>query len=513
MRIYWAKELKTMKTYIRLILAFSVILGISACDAGGFYGYERYAQPDANYAEMADMDGEMPPQEGDRFDEIVENDFIKVAEQPVSTFSIDADGASYAYMRRCIGSGYLPSPNSVRTEEFLNYFTFDYANPAAGENVGINAEVGICPWNPEHYLLRLGLKGKPVAEADMPVANFILMIDTSGSMLGADRLDLLKSGLLNMIDYMRPTDRIAIITYSGEVKMLLESTLVKDANKIKKAIKSLDASGYTPGGAAMKMAYDEAVEHYIKGGNNRIIMCTDGDFNVGVTSTDALVEMVESYLDKGSYLSIMGFGTGNFNDSMMESLSNHGNGTYTYIDSEEEMMKVFVHERSHFLSVANDTKCQIRFTDNIDSYRLIGYENRVMNNEDFENDQKDAGEIGAGQTVTALYELIPAAGAKAGAATASFDVRYKMALGEESRLLHLDVGDCQSNVSKEFHFAAGIAAYAMILRNSKYKGTADFKMAEDLVRIGEQPAEGVDPLKLRSKLTKLVHLASGYYKD
>ena len=261
----------------------------------------------------------------------------------------------------------------------------------------------------------------------------------------------------------------------------------------------------------MKMAYDEAVEHYINGGNNRIIMCTDGDFNVGVTSTEALVEMVESYLDKGIYLSIMGFGTGNYQDSRMENLSNHGNGTYTYIDCEDEMMKVFVHERSRFYSVANDTKCQVTFFDWVDSYRLIGYENRVMNNEDFEDDKKDAGEIGAGQTVTALYELIPAADMTQNATAASFDVRYKKALGEESRLLHQDIGKYYQGVTKtssEFDFAAGVAAYAMILRDSKFKGSADYAMVQDLVKRAEKPGNNVDPLKLRSQLLELAKKAS-----
>ena len=313
-----------------------------------------------------------------------------------------------------------------------------------------------------------------------------------------------------MIDYMRPTDRIAIITYAGTVKRVLESTLVKDAATIKRAIKKLEASGSTAGGAAMQMAYDEAVEHYIKGGNNRIIMCTDGDFNVGVTSTEALIEMVESYLDKGIYLSIMGFGTGNYQDSRMESLSNHGNGTYTYIDCEDEMMKVFVHERSRFYSVANDTKCQVKFFDWVDSYRLIGYENRVMSNEDFENDKKDAGEIGAGQTITALYELIPAADMTQNATAASFDVRYKTELGGESRLLHQDIGKYYQGVTKtgpEFNFAAGVAAYAMILRGSKFKGNADLNMVKELVKSAEQPSEGVDPLKLRPALLKIVEKA------
>lgn len=494
-----------MKHFLYIVF---ILAAATSCSMEGY----NYLPVYRDYDSYTDAARETPGiYDGDKFDKITENEFVKVADQPVSTFSIDADGAAYAYMRRCIGNGILPSPNSVRTEEFLNYFTFDYPEPATGENLGINYEIGVCPWNTEHFLLRLGIKGRSIPESEIPTANFILLVDTSGSMSGDDRIELLKSGLCNMIDHMRPTDRIAVITYSGEVKMLLESTLVKDAAAIKQAISKLEASGSTAGGEAMKMAYEEAVEHYIKGGNNRIIMCTDGDFNVGVSSTEALVEMVESYLNKGIYLSIMGFGTGNLQDSKMENLSNHGNGTYNYIDCEDEMMKVFVHERSRFYSVANDVKCQVKFFDWVDSYRLIGYENRVMNNEDFENDKKDAGEIGAGQTITALYELVPSGSLTDNATAASFDVRYKMNLGEESRSLHLDVGKYYQGVTKtgaEFDFAAGIAAYAMILRNSKFKGTASYSMVTDLIGSGSNPAAGVDPLKLRKRCLELVETAS-----
>ncbi|MBO4476275.1 MAG: von Willebrand factor type A domain-containing protein [Bacteroidales bacterium] len=446
-------------------------------------------------------------QEGDSFEEIEENPFIKVADQPVSTFSIDADGASYAYTRRCLKNNRLPSPSAIRTEEFLNYFTFDYTEPTGDESVAINAEIGDCPWNASHKLLRLGLNGKSLS-GEVPPANYIFLIDTSGSMYGEDRIELLKSGLCNMLDYLRPVDRVAIITYSGSVSMPLESTLVKDPAAIKKIIRKLEASGSTAGGAAMKMAYDEASEHYMKDGNNRIIMCTDGDFNVGVSSTEALVKMVESYQAKGIYLSIMGFGTGNYQDSRMESLSNHGNGTYTYIDCENEMMKVFVHERSHFYSVANDTKCQLTFTDAVDSYRLIGYENRVMNNEDFEDDKKDAGEIGAGQTVTAIYELIPAEGYAADAVTATFDVRYKKALGEESRPLKLNVSVPKAEYvsSPEFNFAAGITAFTLVLKDSEYKGSASYEMASELVAKGSENVS--DPLKLRKELADLIRAAA-----
>ena len=495
-----------MKRFFNLATALAAICAVVSCSYASIYLEGAYVN---GKTEM--YDGSEYPEEpsGDNFDEIRENDFVKVADQPVSTFSIDADGASYAYMRMCVNSGRRPSADAIRTEEFLNYFTFNYSEPTGSETVAINAEIADCPWADGHKLLRLGLKGKTLTEEETPVANFILLIDTSGSMYGSDRIDLLKSGLCNMIDHMRPTDRVAVITYSGSVERVLESTLVKDAAKIKKAIRRLEASGSTAGGAAMKMAYEEAVEHYAEGGNNRIIMCTDGDFNVGVSSTEALVEMVESYLDKGIYLSIMGFGTGNYQDSRMESLSNHGNGTYTYIDCEDEMMKVFVTERAHFTAVANDTKCQVSFTDAIDSYRLIGYENRVMNNEDFEDDKKDAGEIGAGQTITALYELIPAETYASGAAAAAFDVRYKLQLGGESRPLHLDVNvpDAGYKASGEFDFAAGLAAYSLVLRSSEYKGTADFAMVKSLIKKGQDIPAGVDPMGLRKKLSALVEKA------
>ena len=498
-----------MKQFKKLSLLAAVAVLVAACSVGSFEFYP------ASYEAAPEL---LPPEEsesGDTFDGIVENGFVKVSEQPVSTFSIDADGASWAYARRCISNSNWPSMNAIRVEEFLNYFTFNYPSPSGDETLAINAEISECPWNTEHKLLRLGLKGKDVTDSEMPPANFIFLIDTSGSMYGEDRIDLLKSGLCNMVDQLRPDDRVAIITYSGKVSMALESTLAINSERIKKVIRGLVASGSTAGGEAMKMAYEEAAEHYVKGGNNRIIMCTDGDFNVGVSSTEALVEMVESYLDKGIYLSIMGFGTGNYQDSRMENLSNHGNGTYTYIDCEDEMMKVFVHERSRFLSVANDTKCQIRFFDYVDSYRLIGYENRVMSTEDFENDKKDAGEIGAGQTITALYEIIPSEGNYTQNATAaSFEVRYKKELGEESRQLQMEIGKDYGLVtpSTEFFFAAGLASYAMLLRDSKYKGNATYELARSLIERGSG-AYVKDPLGLRRQAAELVGKAMKMQKD
>lgn len=443
-----------------------------------------------------------PGSGGDKYDQIVENPFVKTADENVSTFSVDADGASYANMRRYLMEGMLPDKNSVRTEEFLNYFTFDYPDPADGKTVAINSETGVCPWNSEHYLLRLGIKGKSVPESEVPQANFVFLIDISGSMDSDDKLPLLKNSLMTLVDYLRPTDRISIVTYAGGVEKILESTPVSEASTIKKAIKKLSAYGSTSGGAGMKMAYEEAKANFKKGGNNRVIMGTDGDFNVGVTDTDELKEMVQDYAKGGIYLTCCGFGRGNLNDSMMETVSNWGNGTYEYIDSEGEMTKVFVNERSKFYSVANDSKCQVTFDkDMVEAYRLIGYENRKLENDDFENDDKDAGEIGAGQTITALYEIIPGKAFEAGKSVAKFDFRYKESIGSQSIALSNDVMTQSSDqLSENLSFAAGVAAYAMLLRNSEYKGKASFDMATELVKAGR----GKDPHGYRKQLLELI---------
>lgn len=473
---------------------------VASCSKGDFY-MDGLVYPEADYEASMPEPGD--EEAGDRFDEIKDNDFIKTSDQNVSTFSIDADGAAYGYMRKLLSKGMLPVASSVRIEEYLNYFTFNYADPTGDHTVAINSEVGPCPWNEGHFLVRLGLKGKSMDLSQTPPANFVFMVDVSGSMDSADKLGLLKTCLATLVDNLRPDDRVSIITYASKVEKLIESTPASEANKIKEAIAKLNARGSTAGGAAMKMAYEEALANFIEGGNNRVIMGTDGDFNVGVTSTDALLEMVQDYADKGIYLTVCGFGSGNLNDSMMETISNKGNGTYQYIDSELEMVKVFVHENSKFYSVANDTKVQITFdAEKVDSYRLIGYENRVMANEDFENDDKDAGEIGAGQTITALYEIIPAEGFESGQQVAVFDVRYKKALGQESILLTDEVMSVSSD-GTEISFAAGVAAYGMILRNSKYRGSADYDMAASLVEQGL----AFDPHGYRAELLELISTA------
>ena len=444
---------------------------------------------------------------GDRFDEFTDNPFVATAVTPTSTFSVDADGASYAIMRCYLKQGYEVNPQSVRIEEYLNYFTFNYLAPTNDETIAINAEVGQCPWNTDHLLLRLGLKGKELQEGEVPLANYVFLVDVSGSMYGSDRLDLLKAGLNELLLHMNPDDRISIVTYSGTVKKLLESTPVREAGKISQTISQLMANGSTAGGEALKMAYEEALANFDPTCNNRIIMGTDGDFNVGVTNTQELVAMVQEYASRGIYMTCLGFGMGNLNDQMMEKISNSGNGNYHYIDSEDEMMKVFVHERERFVCVANDTKCQVTFDSTLVSqYRLIGYENRVMSNSDFTDDTKDAGDIGAGQTVTALYELVPSnlASRQSNQTVATFDVRYKKSLGADSRPLSraITIADIvnKNERSADFYFAAGVAAYGMVLRNSPYKGDATYIKAQQLVQQGLT----YDPHGYRQELLQLI---------
>ena len=494
--------MKSMKVFYAIIAMVSVGM-LTSCSTDG----ESVYVGDGLNSSNEGIYGEVPMPGGNRFDVVEENPFVNTKDAPVSTFSIDADGASYGIMRRLLADGYDVPKNSIRTEEYLNYFTFDYQAPTGNHAAAINAEIGPCPWNEEHQLLRLGIKGKELAENEVPLANYVFLVDVSGSMAGYDRLGMLKTGLKHLLSKMNPNDRISLITYSGEVQKLLESTPVKEFPKIEEAINKLSAYGSTAGGEAMKMAYEEALANYDPEKNNRVIMGTDGDFNVGVTDTKELLDMVKTYAGKGIYLTCLGFGIGNLNDSMMEQVSNAGNGTYNYIDCENEIMKVFVHERERFVSVANDAKCQITFDSTlVSAYRLIGYENRMMSSEDFEDDTKDAGEIGAGQTITALYEIVPASKEQANPnqTLATFDFRYKKSLDGSSLSLKREIRFEEMNSGHErtpdFYFAAGVAVHGMVLRDSQYKGNATSEMAEKLVEAGLE----FDPHGYRAELLQLI---------
>lgn len=499
------------KLLIKAAVLALIAAGSLSCTVGYYGDMENV---NGHYSGLANETTET----GDKFDDFIDNPFIDTEVENVSTFSVDADGAAYAYMRMAVNRGYRPGRSSVRIEEYLNYFTFDYPDPDDGNDVRINAEVGTCPWNTEHYLLRLGIKGRDIYEGRHPQSNYVFLLDVSGSMSSKDKLTLLKAGMKSMVDYLDPNDRISIVTYASGEKLVLESTLVKESSKIKKVIDKLEASGSTAGSAGMRMAYKECLEHFIEGGNNRVIMGTDGDFNVGETSTDAIKELAETYAAKGIYLTICGFGTGNLNDGMMETVSNAGNGTYQYIDDEDELTKVFVIERNKFVAVANDVKNQVTFDKGmVKSYRLIGYENRVIEKEDFENDAKDAAEIGAGQTITALYEIIPGEKFGSGRTIAKYNLRYKSALGEMSIPLSMDVvATNPESSSANLDLAAGIACYGMTLRSSKYAGTSSFGMATDLVSRSIENSEGFDPyqLQLRKNLLELIDKAKNIkYED
>ena len=510
------------RTFGICIFVSAILFVLSTISCAVFVGKGYYVSGADYEAGTPNYDYIIPEESdesGDKFDEIIDNPFIKTAEENISTFSLDADSAAYSYMRRILKNNALPNKSSVRIEEYLNYFTFDYEDPTDGATVALNSEISACPWNNEHYLVRLGIKGKSIAKENLPLNNYVFLIDVSGSMDGADRLGLLKKCLIKMVDSMNPKDRISIVTYSGKVELLLESTLVENKDLIVKKINKLVASGCTNGASAIEMAYNEALQHYIEGGNNRIIMGTDGDFNVGITKTEDLLELVQNYAkqEKSVYLTVCGFGYGNWNDAMMEKISNKGNGTYVYVDSEEEMQKVFIDETSRFVSVANDCKAQVTFNkDLVDSYRLIGYENRVLNKEDFENDEVDAAEIGAGQTITALYEIVPTEAGKYnqetkafGAQVFNFDFRYKENLKDESKLLTSSPAVFAETCSENMRFAQAVAAYGMVLRESEYKGTATLSMVIDLIGNGFS----FDPYNRRAKFAELVRKAKEIQKN
>jgi len=439
----------------------------------------------------------------EKYTDYGENAFVKVSDQEVSTFSVDADGASYSNSRRFLNLGQNPPPEAVRIEEFLNYFTFDYEEPQGEENVALNAELTNCPWAEGHHLMRLGMKGKTIAEEEIPDANYVFLIDVSGSMSSPEKLELLKTGFKLMVDEMRDTDKMAIVTYAGSAGVLLESTFGDDKERIKTAIDQLGAGGSTAGAEGILTAYEIAEKNFIPDGNNRIILGSDGDFNVGPTTTEELVKLIEEKRDNGVYLTVLGVGSGNLNDASMEQIANKGNGNYEYIDNIEQLKKVFIHEKGKFFAVAKDSKIQITFNaDQVDSYRLIGYENRALNEDDFEDDTVDAGEIGSGQTITALYEIVMVENATQ-SSWATFDFRYKKPNTESSRELALSLGSVIyeiQNASENMRFAAGVAAFGLLMKDSEFKGNTSKEMILELT----QDAIGTDPFGYRTEFAQLV---------
>ncbi len=432
---------------------------------------------------------------GERYAEIAENPFLDVKRAPLSTFSIDVDTASYANVRRYLNDGQMPPSDAVRIEELVNYFEYDYPQPIGDVPFSVNTEVANAPWNARHKIVSIGLQGKKVSMEDVPPTNLVFLIDVSGSMNTPDRLPLVKSGLRQLTEQLSTKDRVAIVVYAGKSGLVLDST--NNRNEILAALNNLEAGGSTNGGQGIQLAYKVALDNFIQGGNNRVILATDGDFNVGLQSDNELVNLIEAKRRTGIFLSVLGFGAGNTNDSMMEKLADKGNGNYAYIDSQAEARKALGEQVAGTLfTIAKDVKIQVEFNPaKIAGYRLIGYENRLLANKDFNDDAKDAGDIGAGHSVTALYEIVPAGQAiendgielkysPTAPSEADFNdelltvkLRYKEPNGSQSKLLTqglLDKGNSIENASDNLRFASAVAEFGMLLRGSRYKGSANF---------------------------------------
>ena len=474
------------------------------------------------------------PWNTEEYSRIYENRFLDARANPLSTFSIDVDRASYSNVRRFLTQGQLPPADAVRIEEMVNYFTYEYAEPTGDDPFTVAADLAPAPWNPEHRLVRIGLQGKRYASRALPPSNLVFLIDVSGSMQSEDKLPLVKQAFRVLVRQLRPQDRVAIVVYAGSAGLVLPPTSGDERETILAAIERLEAGGSTAGGAGIRLAYEVARRHFVQEGNNRVILATDGDFNVGVSSEGELVRLIEQKRTEGTFLTVLGFGTGNYKDARMEQLADKGNGNYAYIDNAMEASKVFGTElTSTLFTIARDVKLQVEFNPAlVRGYRLIGYENRLLAKEDFNDDTKDAGELGAGHTVTALYEIVPV-GAESDVSFTSVDalryqrdtegdeaaptrpahrdewltvkLRYKPLQSDRSRLLShtVRVRDGRPQVSGDFAFAAAVASFGMVLRDSEFRGSASFAQALRLARAGR----GADEHGYRAEFIRLVETA------
>lgn len=465
----------------------------------------------------------------EEYDKIVDNEFLSPTENPLSTFSIDVDEAAYSNVRRFIQTGSLPPAGAVRIEEMLNYFDYQYPKPENDQPFSVNTEISDCPWNVAHRLVHIGLQGKEIPVANLPRSNMVFLVDVSGSMDMENKLPLVKTSFKLLIEQLREDDKVAIVVYAGSAGLVLPSTNGSDKIRIKDAIENLHAGGSTAGGEGIKLAYKIAKENFITGGNNRVILATDGDFNVGVSSDDELVRMIEEERKSGIFLSVLGYGMGNYKDSKMQQLADKGNGNHFYIDNVNEAKKVLVKEfGSTLFAIAKDVKIQVEFNpQKVQAYRLIGYENRLLAAEDFNDDKKDAGELGSGHTVTALYEIIPAGSknefpnsvdplkyqsTRATNAPAfsneimNIKLRYKEPDGEVSKLIVHPLIDNHIplvSTSENFRFSAAVAEFGLLLRDSKFKQGSNYAQVTALA----QAAKGMDKNGYRSEFLQLVQTA------
>ncbi len=462
----------------------------------------------------------------EQYDRIYENRFVRVVDQPLSTFSIDVDAASYSNIRRFLNNNSLPPKDAVRTEELVNYFDYDYPQPENEHPFSITAEQGVCPWDTANRLIHIGLQGKDIKMDSLPAGNLVFLLDVSGSMDSPDKLPLLKTAFKLLVRNLRNRDRVAIVVYAGAAGVVLPSTTCDRTAEIISAVDDLRAGGSTAGGAGIQLAYKIAKQNFIKGGNNRVILATDGDFNVGASSDGELVRMIEQRRNDGIFLTVLGFGSGNLQDSKMEKLANKGNGNYAYIDNLLEAKKVLVTEMGGTLQpIAKDVKIQVEFNPGrVQAYRLIGYENRMLNKEDFNDDTKDAGELGAGHTVTALYEIVPAGvntenlpkvdelkyqrSSETRASNSdellTVKFRYKAPDRDTSKLLQTVLEDhVRKQPGEDFRFSAAVAGFAMMLRDSEFKGELTY---ENILKQAKA-SKGKDEGGYRAEFIRLVEKA------
>lgn len=476
------------------------------------------------YGASADYE-QQPQYNTEEYDAVNENIFHDAIRNPLSTFSIDVDAASYSNVRRFISSGQRPPKDAVRVEEMVNYFDYDYDQPKGDDPFAIYTEIATCPWNTKHKLVHIGLQGKTVPTENLPPSNLVFLIDVSGSMSDPNKLPLLKSAFKLLVEQLRQQDRVAIVVYAGAAGLVLPSTSGADKKKIIEALDNLEAGGSTAGGAGINLAYSVAKENFRVGGNNRVILATDGDFNVGESSNASMERLIEEKRKDGVFLTVLGFGMGNYKDSKMETIADKGNGNYAYIDSILEAQKVLVNEFGGTLfTIAKDVKLQIEFNPTkVKAYRLIGYENRMLMNEDFNNDKKDAGDLGSGHTVTALYEIIPVGvesefykidelkyqspkidpSAYKSKELMTVKFRYKKPDGEVSKLIvHplLDSNQSMEKSSDNFRWSAAVAGFGMLLRESEYVRGYSFDKVLQLA----QSAKGIDKEGYRIEFINMV---------
>ncbi|MGH8095368.1 MAG: YfbK domain-containing protein [Chthoniobacterales bacterium] len=505
-----------------------------------FAAHARLAAPPeaAGSAALDNLRGEAPQQPFNtaRYGRIEENPFLAALDNPLSTFSIDVDTASYSNIRRFLEGGSLPPKDAVRIEELINYFNYDYPQPNDNTPFSVNLDAASCPWAPTHRLVRIGLKGKEMPNEKRPPSNLVFLLDVSGSMEPANRLPLVKQAMRLLVDKLGENDRVAIVVYAGASGLALPSTTGDHKEQILNALENLQAGGSTNGAEGIELAYRTATEHFIKGGVNRVILATDGDFNVGTTSEGDLVRLIQEKAKSGIFLSVLGVGDDNLNDSTMQKLADKGNGNYAYLDSLEEAKKVLVREiNGTLVTIAKDVKIQVEFNPaRVASYRLIGYEKRLLRKEDFNNDKIDAGEIGAGHTVTALYEVVPtgtatnpaasippvdplkyqsnplavatSSGKAASPELLTVKLRYKEPDGETSKLLErpfVDNGAPFASAAPDFKFAAAVAEFGMILRDSEFKGNGTLGAVAEWAQEGK----GTDENGYRAGFLTLVRKA------